>query len=338
MQEAIDARRWDEAAKLGNYFVDEATVCFVLYRQWVVDLNSFLRERGVPAGELAEANATIVEKLQRPDGRPFDRLFMWNELREGVEAYVAHCYREQGDGALAKLDEFVEVWRQLHDRDVDHAYGLMSEVFVRLGEAAIGEMYDKLLLPLFVWRYEKFDIDKHRWEEALHLLMQVCFEAARSHLFGPGRRGDMEVIELEDRYILRFDPCGSGGRTVRGDEIEGTPPRMEPPYEWKASEEPHSWNHFQSGVCLYCSHCIRLMEELPIDRFGYPVRVVDPPRYVPGQPELAQKCQYQMFKDPTTVPEEFYERVGRKKLGRFGSKANAAEELPDVVGGLPGAG
>ena len=81
--------------------------------------------------------------------------------------------------------------------------------------------------------------------------------------------------------MLRFDPCGSGGRTVRGDEIEGTPPRMEAPYNWSVSQEEHSWNHDQKGVCHYCAHCIVLMEEMPIDRFGYPVRVIDPPIYRP---------------------------------------------------------
>ena len=108
--------------------------------------------------------------------------------------------------------------------------------------------------------------------------MLVACEAMRGHLVGPERTGDMELVELEDRFVLRFDPCGSGGRTLRGDSIEGTPPRMQPPYDWTVTEEPHTWNHNTPGVCLYCTHCIILMEEMPIDRFGYPVRVVDPPR------------------------------------------------------------
>ena len=65
----------------------------------------------------------------------------------------------------------------------------------------------------------------------------AIFEAMRGHLVGPERTGDFELIETEDRYILRFDPCGSGGRTIRGDWIEDTPARMEPPYDWKVTEE-----------------------------------------------------------------------------------------------------
>ena len=233
-----------------------------------------------------------------------------------------------------------ETWRQAHDRDVDHTYALMSLIKEELGEPAVREMFDRVLLPLFVWRYEKFDIDKHPWDEGLETLMLVACEAMRGHLVGPERTGDFELIEEEDRYILRFDPCGSGGRTIRGDWIEDTPARMEPPYDWTVTEEKHSWNHYTPGVCLYCTHCIILMEEMPIDRFGYPVRVIDPPVYpdTDKDPAVRQKCQWQMFKDPTQVPAEYYERVGRTKPTAFGSKAQGAKELPVLNAGLPGAG
>jgi hypothetical protein len=340
IKEALDDRRWDDAARLANYFVDEANVCFQIYRQWIPDLNAFLRENGVPQEELDSVNAAIVDKLRLPDGTPFVPRRQWDRFLSQVEEFVALAHREQAETAHAKLDELKETWRQTHDRDVDHTYGLMHEIVERLGEAAIGPMWDKVLLPLFAWRYEKFDIDKHPWDEGLEVLMTVACEAMRGHLVGPERTGDFELIEEDDRYVLRFDPCGSGQRTIRGDWIEGTPPRMEEPYSWSVSREGHTWNHFQTGVCHYCTHCIRLMEEMPIDRFGYPVRVVDPPVYpdTDRDPEQRQRCQWTMFKDPTQVPPELYERVGRSKPSRFGSRAHAAEALPDVKVGMPGEG
>ena len=123
------------------------------------------------------------------------------------------------------------------------------------------------------------------------MLMLVACEAMRGHLVGPERTGDMELVELEDRFVLRFDPCGSGGRTVRGDWIEGTPPRMQPPYDWTVVEEPYTWTHYKSGVCLYCVHCIVLMEEMPIDRFGYPVRVIDPPIVHPTRTAIRRRAR-----------------------------------------------
>src|SRR5260221_542961 len=70
IREAIEQGRWDDAAELGNYFVDEAKVCFAIYRQWIPDLKGFLTENGVLPAEIERANAEIVSKLDLPDGRP----------------------------------------------------------------------------------------------------------------------------------------------------------------------------------------------------------------------------------------------------------------------------
>jgi hypothetical protein len=340
IREALAERRWDEAAELASYFVDEANVCFTLYRQWLADLRGFLRDRGVAAADVERVDAEIVAKLTLPDGSPWHPRRQWDRFLGEVQRFQAHAYREQAEAALGTLDELKETWRQCHDRDVDHTYGLMSEIHVRFGDRGIREMWDRVLLPLFVWRYEKFDVDKHPWDEGLEVLMLVACEAMRGHLVGPERTGDFELEETDDRFILRFDPCGSGQRTIRGDWVEGTPPRMEPPYGWTVSTEELPHNHFTKGVCHYCTHCIVLMEEMPIDRFGYPVRVIDPPVYpdTDRDPERRQRCQWQMFKDPTAVPADYYERVGRTKPSAFGSSAHAAGELPQTTAGLPGAG
>jgi hypothetical protein len=335
---AIEEGRWDDAARLMNYFVDEGRVCFGIYRQWIPDLNAFLRENGVSQEEIDTANAEIVAKLTLPDGTAWNPYAQWDRFLTAVEDAVRAIHHEDAGAALELVDNAKETWRRCHDRDVDHTYGLMSEIVARLGESSIGPMWDKVLIPLFSWRYDKFDVDKAAWEDALHTLMLVACEAMRGHLVGPERTGDFELIETEDRFILRFDPCGSGGRTLRGDTIEGTPPRMEAPYNWSVSQEPHTWNHGEKGICHYCTHCIRLMEELPMDRFGYPVRVIDPPHYGARDADgNLEKCQWQMFKDPTKVPEEYYERVGRTRPTAFGSKAHGAPDLP-VVSGMPGAG
>jgi hypothetical protein len=340
IREALDASSWDEAAQLESYFVDEANVCFTLYRQWIGDLTGFLRDGGVAEATITARNEQLQQLATLPDGSPWHPRAHWDRFLSEIQAVTAATYREQTDEAKELMATAKETWRQAHDRDVDHTYALMSLIKEELGEPAIREMFDRVLLPLFVWRYAKFDIDKYPWDEGLEVLMLVACEAMRGHLVGPERTGDMELIETEDRFILRFDPCGSGGRTIRGDNIEDTPARMEPPYDWKVTEEEHPWNHYTKGVCLYCTHCIILMEEMPMDQFGYPVRVIDPPVYPdPNQgAEGPQKCQWQMFKDPTKVPEEYYERVGRKKPAAFGSKAQGSRELPVVSAGLPGAG
>ena len=80
-----------------------------------------------------------------------------------------------------------------------------------LGEEAIGRMWEKVLLPLFAWRYEKFDIDKYPWDEGLEVLMTVACEAMRGHLSGPERTGDFELVETDDRGPSRHRTLGVVG-------------------------------------------------------------------------------------------------------------------------------
>lgn len=340
IRSALEEGRGDVAADHAHYFTDEANVCFSLYRQWIRDLRAFLASRGVSADEVSAIDEEVRSKLALPDGSPFEPFRQWDAVLAAQRRLIAACHRGDVDEGLGALDEMKELWRQGHDRDVDHTYGLMSAIQERFGAEGIAAMYQELLVPLFAWRYQKFDVDRFPWDEGLEVLMLVACEAMRGHLVGPERTGDFELIELEDRYVLRFDPCGSGGRTLRGDSIEGTPARMEPPYNWGVAQEPASWNHFTPGVCLYCAHCVVLMEEIPIDRFGYPVRAVTPPVY--GQTEddgQPKKCTWEMFKDPTAVPEEYYTRVGRSKPDVFGSSHFDQSDLPDASAlGLPGSG
>jgi len=326
---AVREQRWDDATELARYFLTEADVCFSLFRQWIDDLRAFLASYGVSAEDLAATEAEIFSLLTMPDGSPWCPVEVWGSLERQVDDFAKAAVARDSETALELVEVFTETWRRCHDRDVDHIAGLMNQVVSRYGEAAIGPMYDHILLPWFTTRYSEFDVDKHPWEEALRVNMMVAFEAMRGHLSGPGRRGDVEIEDLPDRYVMRFDPCGSGGRSIRGDEIEGTPPRMEAPYDWPVTKEPAPWNHSKPGVCVYCAHCIVLTEIMTIDAYGYPVRAVDPPRY--GETDergQAAKCSWTMFKDLSAVPEEYYTRVGRTKPDQIGSNA---------CGGVPNA-
>ncbi len=338
--EHIDSDDWTEAARLAGYFEDEASVIYVLYTKIPDDLKTFLIRKGTDPPEVDEIDSHILNLLKRPDGTTFDRSRMWHEVRRERENLQAQLHVANAEAARLAMERLREVWRQLHDRDADRCYGLIDAIISRHGDGVTGEMWDLVIKPLFDWRYGKFDVDERPWADSLELLMLVACEAMRGHLAGVDRSGDFELIELDDRFVLRFDPCGSGQRVIRGDPIEGTPARMEPPYGWSVQQEPHSWNHYTPGVCHYCTHCIRLMEEMPIDRFGYPLRIVDPPVYPDNDPDRRQQCQWQMFKDVRAVPDHYYERVGRTRPVKLGRRARAVDAGAEPAGtaGLPGAG
>lgn len=324
--DAIESSDFANASELAEYFVIEARVCWDLYRQWRRDLEKYLLDHGLTAAELSQLQADTAELTRLPDGSLFEPGELWESFNREISLVVEACAVGDAQGAQASMARAKELWRQTHDRDVDTIYAYSSAVSERFGEETILDMWQTILQPWFDSRYKRFDIDSYDWSESLEVLIYVTFEAMRGHLVGPEREGDIGFEEFEDRYVFSFDPCGSGGRTVRGDTIEGTGPRMEPPYNWKVSEEAHDWNHYTPGVCLYCAHCIVLTEQMPMDHFGYPVRVVDPPIYG-ADDSGAQQCKWTVYKDPTAVPEEFYTRAGRTKPTSFGSAGRNGEKV-----------
>ena len=183
IREAVAESRWEDAADLADYFIDEAGVRFILYRQRINDLSGFLKRQGVAVEEVDSVNTTIVGKIALPDGAPWNPHKHWDSFKREQRKLPAHLYREEPRPALEALDAMKETWRQTHDRDVDHTYGLMSEIQERYGGQGIVDMYEVVLVPLFAWRYQKFDIDQHPWDEGLETLMLVACEAMRRHLW-----------------------------------------------------------------------------------------------------------------------------------------------------------
>ncbi len=59
IRDALDAGAWDEAGQLESYFIDEANVCFTLYRQWIGDLTGFLRDGGVDEATIEARNEQL---------------------------------------------------------------------------------------------------------------------------------------------------------------------------------------------------------------------------------------------------------------------------------------
>src|SRR4029077_4588359 len=86
------------------------------------------------------------------------------------------------------------------------------------------------------------------------------------------RRGELDVEEDDDKIVIEFDPCGSGGGMQRGDLVEGTAPRAEEPYNLGVTREKHDWAWNEEGVCYYCAHCCFALERWPAEQWGHPVR------------------------------------------------------------------
>jgi hypothetical protein len=101
---------------------------------------------------------------------------------------------------------------------------------------------------------------------------------------------------------------------VRGDDIEGTGSRALAPYDFGTTQEPHPWSWNETGVCYYCAHCNFALSTLPAERWGHPIRTVEPPLWRgPDDPLTRRHCTWTVWKTLEAIPEREYERIGRTK-------------------------
>lgn len=316
IREEIDAGRLETAAQLVDYWMEEAKVVQVIYDSWSEGWRDFLVGAGVDAQALADEWTRLGLLLAFPDGQPFTREGRWVEIAE-TAGRLAHSLRA---GRLTRmqahelLETLVEMWRQQHDRGADLQSGLLTFTARTLGEQAIGDAYAWVLGPYLADRYEVFDIRERDYEETLERNIYLAFEAMRGHLVGPDRTGDMTVREDDDKVVLAFDPCGSGNRGQRGDGIEGSGSRSDPPYEFGVTEQEHDWAWNEKGVCYYCAHCCYALEYWPARQWGHPIRVVDSPLH-PHETvgEQPKQCTWTIYKSIDAIPDEAYERIGLSK-------------------------
>jgi hypothetical protein len=301
IEEAVEASQWEIAAQLVDYFMEEAKVCHLVYTTWVEGFEQWLAAEGVGAEELAAERGRLDARLAFEDGAPFEPHARWTRLGEyagglgndlrGMQVTVPE--------ARERVAALAAAWRRLHDRWADLQAGLMGFVAARFGEAAIGDCYRAVLEPFLQERYGPFDLRATPYEQTVERNLYLAFESMRAHLVGPDRLGNMEVTEHDDRWVIAFDPCGSGGRQTRDGGHVGT----------GFTEQEHDWAWNQTGVCHYCAHCCLTNELWAVEQWGAPVRVTDPPlRDAPERP-----CTWTIYKSVEAVPEAAYRRIGHTK-------------------------
>ncbi len=110
----------------------------------------------------------------------------------------------------------------------------------------------------------------------------------------------LTLTEEEDRYVLKLDPCNTGGRMLR--EGLDRPPVNLGRFQ---SKMPETWN--QTDVFYYCGHCA--MHAITGVQKGapHPTWIYNRPKK-PGDP-----CYQYCYKRTRDVPEEYFSELGLKK-------------------------
>jgi hypothetical protein len=187
------------------------------------------------------------------------------------------------DGNTKEALEFLEYARQESDRNTASLAAFTAGVVAQL--ANFGE---ELVEKNFRERYYQGVVEMVNANPSVEEILQRCVEAERSH------HANITVTEEADRYVAKYDPCGTGGRLRRIKELAVT-------------KKAYPWSWSKAGIPYYCAHCCIRWEQIPIELRGYPLRI----NLCGARPE--DPCIQLFYKKPEAIPEEYFTRIGKKK-------------------------
>ena len=128
--------------------VREAIEAHELYRDWIVEIRSYLIAKGVAATTI-DAEERRIRDLLKLDGMvAFDPEAGWASYTANIGAFAAACAAGRAKDALALLDIARATWRDTHDRKCDWVYGMIDLAARTLGEGCIGDLWDTLMAPM----------------------------------------------------------------------------------------------------------------------------------------------------------------------------------------------
>jgi hypothetical protein len=301
-----------EGVRRIRQLVDDAAEGRELFPLFIDRARRFLVDRGVAPATVAGEEQRIRSLLGATADDALDMPAQWAGVQELATRAELACLAGNRQAASELVEGFRSAWVTVHDRFCDMVCALFSLAAGELGESVVGAMWDDAIGDMYPTR-DEYGTDRRPWAESVELLLADAALSLRGHLSGPGRTGEVSLHEENDRWVFRFEPCGSGGRTLREDANADGAARVGPPFGFRVTTQEHDWAWRTKGVCLYCAHCCQLQERASITRLGYPVRVVEPPVW--GTDEPREYCTWSIYKDPQLVPDEAYRRVGETKPG-----------------------
>jgi hypothetical protein len=286
-EDAILAGRDEEAVTIINYFLREMQIMHGILTTWIKDIIRYIMEKsGALPGMAITGAAGITRALEKAELglAPRDRC---------LEALKA------GDrqAAIDWLDKLRLEFKNPHELLVAWIQDLLTYCAESWGEDAVLETILHTHQSIWGDRYATWD-QMTPWEK-----VALTVEGMRGgHFSGARRRGDVEVREEEDRFVISFDPCGSGGVLRRGDPETGRGPY--PISQHGTNQEAHLWTWQKTGVHWYCAHCAIAMEWLPGRRRGHPLRPLD------HNLDHQAPCVWYVYKDEKQTRAYHYPRTG----------------------------
>ncbi len=208
------------------------------------------------------------------------------ELKELGMANVEKVLRALDKGDLEEAKKCVLTM----EKESKHSHDLMVN-FIWILLTYIGDHYgDEEVLKALRFRHSVQD------QVAERMLGMSPEDAVRfKTMIHRAHHSRMEVTEEKDRYVLKLDPCNTGGRMLReGLKLGKTKKGI-----------PESWG--KANVSYYCAHC-GLHSIIGVEKgASHPTWVYQPPAN-PQEP-----CYQYCYKRTEDMPEKFFDELGLKK-------------------------
>lgn len=181
------------------------------------------------------------------------------------------------------------------EEEAKHAHDLMVD-FVWTLLTYIGNNYgDEEVMKALRFRH------KGKAQVAERMLGMTPEEAVRfKTMIHRAHHSNMSLSEEEDRFVLKLDPCNTGGR-MRREGLDREPVNL-----GKVKKGfPESWN--RPDVSYYCVHC-GLHSIMSVEK-GAPH-----PTWIYVCPEDPREpCLQYCYKTTAAVPEKYFEELGLRK-------------------------
>lgn len=289
-EEAIQAGRDEEAITLINYFLREMQIMHGIMTTWIKDIIRFIVEKsGAQVGMDTSAASGIMR--------------VWETAQLGLaprDRCLEALKNGEKEAAIQWLDRLRLEFKNPHEILVAWVQDLLSYCAATWGEESVLDTILHTHQSIWGDRYAAWDL-MTPWEK-----VALTVEGMRGgHFSGARRRGDVSVREEADRFVIAFDPCGSGGVLRRGDPETGR--GSYPITEHGTNQTPHLWTWQKTGVHWYCSHCAIAMEWLPGRKRGHPLRPLD------HTLDHNAPCVWYVYKDEKQTRDYHYPRTGLVK-------------------------
>lgn len=223
-----------------------------------------------------------------------NRLFTDEELKEFSKDFIMLANESLDKGDIGKARHWLarhqETKHWIHDHYVYWVTSLLTFVYKRFGEEACADaLKDSYFLPLL-------GLERTRKELGVKEYIQAWVDGIlRHHSMIPG----LKVEEDDEKFVITFGHCGSGGFLIDQGAYDGTFgfSRFKKAY-------PHTWG--EENVPVYCSHCcwVEIWSNMLSGDKAQNIVIADRKKN-PGE-----ACVLYFYKDASKVPVKFKERIG----------------------------